>query len=202
MQPARCAIAVALAAAFFTPAHAAPDAYTFDKTHTAIRAHWDHWGYSRQSIEFTRYDGALLLDFDAPKNSTIDVTFTLAPDGFFVGAPESDRFEQHLASADLFDFARFTTARFKATKFETSDGKTGRMTGDLTVKDATHPVTLDVVLNKREPLRGVMRAGFSAKGKIDRSLWGMGFGAPGVPNEIDITIETELVGPAVAAPKN
>jgi polyisoprenoid-binding protein YceI len=178
-------------------AGAEPVRYDFNKTHTAIRASWNHWGLSRQSIEFTKYDGTLMLDLEKPANSSVEVTFSLV-DGFWVGAPENDRFEQHLASPDLFDLAQFTTATFKATSFETKDGKTGTMRGDLTIKGQTHPVALDVKLNRAGPLHGKLKAGFSASGKINRSQWGLGFGAPDVSDELEITVETELDGPAVA----
>lgn len=187
---------VAAAAAISDAALAETETYAFDKTHTSIRASWDHWGYSRQAIEFSKYEGTLVLDFDQPKNSKIEVTFDLG-DGYWVGAPENDRFENHLASPDLFDIANFPSASFKATSFESADGANGVMRGDLTIRGQTHPVALDVRLNKREELRGVMRAGLSAKGTVNRSQWGLGFGAPGVSDEVEISVETELVGPPV-----
>ncbi len=190
----------AAAVAFVLPASAGakPESYEFDKTHTTIRASWNHWGYSRQAIEFTNYSGTLKLDFDKPAKSTVEVEFNLA-NGYWVGAPESDRFENHLASPDLFDIAQFPTARFTATAFESEDGKTGVMRGKLTIKEQTHDVALNVRLNNRGAMGGKARAGFSATGTIDRSQWGLGFGSPAVSNEIDISIETELVGPAVRA---
>ncbi|MEX0645733.1 MAG: YceI family protein [Parvularculaceae bacterium] len=173
---------------------AEPVPYEFNTTHTTIRASWNHWGFSRQSIDFTKYAGTLLLDFEKPTNSSVEVEFSLV-DGYWVGAPDNDRFETHLASPDLFDIAAFPTAKFKATSFETEDGATGAMRGDLTIKGQTHPVLLDVRLNKRSEIGGRARAGFSASGVVDRSKWGLGYGAPDVPNEVSISIETELVGP-------
>ncbi|MGH6831264.1 MAG: YceI family protein [Methylocella sp.] len=190
--------AAASIAALAGAAAAKPQAYAFDKTHTTIRASWNHWGYSRQSLDFTKYDGTLLLDFDKPKKSKVEVIFSPA-DGFWAGAPDSDRFEKHLSSPDFFDIAKFPAATFKATSFDTADGVAGTMTGDLTIKDQTHPVTLNVKLNQKGEVGGKARAGFSATTTIDRTLWGMGYGAPGIPAEIDITIETELVGPEMKA---
>lgn len=176
---------------------AAPQPYEFDKTHTHIAASWDHRGYSRQHIEFTNYDGVLQLDFENPAASTVEVTIDLANMGYWVGAPENDRFEKHLASSDLFDIEAFPTATFKATQFETENGEDGVMSGELTMKGQTHPITLDVHLNKRGTSRGRNLAGFSAKGVVDRTLWGLGFGVPDIPAEITISIEAELVGPPV-----
>lgn len=74
---------VALLAA--TAAFAEPVNYAFDKTHTVVRASWDHQGYSTMSAEFTDYDGTLSLDLESPSDSTVDITFQLI-DGIWVGA--------------------------------------------------------------------------------------------------------------------
>ncbi|MGP1276555.1 MAG: YceI family protein [Caulobacterales bacterium] len=190
--------AAASLAAFLTApmlggaALAEPVAYEFDRTHTAIRASWDHLGLSRQSIYFTDYEGVLLLDLEEPENSTVDVTFNLA-DGFWVGA-DQERFENHLESADLFNTAEHPTARFVATSFETEDGQTGTMTGDLTLLGQTHPVSLNVTLNFSgpHPMSERQTAGFSASGTLVRSEWGLGYAAPFVSDEIELSIETEL----------
>ncbi len=171
---------------------AEPAAYEFDKTHTAISASWTHLGFSEMSIYFTDYEGVLLLDFEEPSNSTVDVTFNIA-DGFWVGAGQ-ERFEGHLNSADLFNTAEFPTARFVATSFDTADGITGTMTGDLTLLGQTNPVTLDVTLNQHQPhpFSGTMTAGLSASGTILRSEWGLGYAVPAVSDELKLSIETEL----------
>jgi polyisoprenoid-binding protein YceI len=171
---------------------AEPVEYAFDKTHTAISATWVHLGYSEQSIYFTDYDGVLLLDMEEPENSTVDVTFNLA-DGFWVGANQ-ERFEGHLNSGDLLNTEAFPTARFVATSFQTEDGETGTMTGDLTLLGETNPVTLNVTLRQAgpHPFNGNQTAGFSATGTILRSDWGVDYAVPAVSDELTISIETEL----------
>ncbi len=190
---AAASLAAFLAApALTSTANAEPAAYEFDKTHTAIRASWVHLGYSEQSIYFTDYDGVLMLDFEEPQNSAVDVTFNLAA-GFWVGANQ-ERFEGHLNSSDLFDTEQFPTARFVATSFDTEDGETGTMTGDLTLLGQTQPVTLNVVLNQRSPhpFSGNEVAGLSATATINRSDWGMDYAVPAVSDAIELSIETEL----------
>ena len=173
------------------PASAEVQAYEFDKTHTTIRAGWMHQGFSKQFIHFTDYDGELMLDMEDPSNSSIEVTFDL-DDGFWVGA-DQDKFIGHLSSPDLFNLEEYPTAKFVATSFETEDGETGTMTGDLTLLGITKPVTLDVTLNKAGEAMGATKAGFSATGTIMRSDWGMDYAVPVVSDELDIVIETELV---------
>lgn len=194
----RFAIALSAAAMIAPAAAAAPVSYDFDRTHTEIRASWDHQGYSRQAIHFTQYDGTLDLDLETPSNSVVDITFSLIDDGFWVGA-HHDRFIAHLNSEDFFLTEQFPTARFVATSFETEDGVTGTMTGELTIRDLTHPVTLDVTLNRQDTLRdGRSKLGFSATGTLLRSEWGLGFAVPSVSDEVLLTIETELVEQAPA----
>lgn len=190
---AAASLAAFLAApALSSTAFAEPAEYTFDKSHTAISATWNHLGYSEMSIYFTDYDGVLLLDFEDPANSTVDVTFNLA-NGFWVGAGQ-ERFEGHLNSADLLNTAEFPTAQFVATSFDTEDGETGTMTGDLTLLGQTHPVTLDVTLRQHgpHPFNGRQIAGLSAIGTILRSEWGIGYAVPAVSDALEISIETEL----------
>ncbi|MEN0654342.1 MULTISPECIES: YceI family protein [Hyphobacterium] len=194
----RFAIALSAAAMIAPAAAAAPVTYDFDRSHTEIRASWDHAGYSRQSMQFTQYDGTLDLDLETPSNSVVDITFSLIDDGFWVGA-HHDRFIAHLNSSDLFNTAEFPTARFVATAFETEDGQTGTMTGDLTLLGVTHPVTLDVTLNKSDATQdGRSKLGFTATATLMRSEWGLGYAVPFVSDEVLLVIETELVEEAPA----
>ncbi len=177
------------------PALADPVAFEFDKTHTLIEARWNHQDYSTMSMQFTDYDGTLELDLENPSASTVDITFNLI-DGFWVGANQ-DRFIGHLNSADFFETEVNPTARFVATGFETEDGETGTMTGDLTVNGVTAPVSLSVTLNKVGETRGgSTKLGFTATGSMMRSEWDMGYAVPFVSDEIELFISTELVAAA------
>ena len=179
----------AIAALTSTAAFADPVAYEFDKSHTEISANWMHQGLSRQTLQFTAYDGTLLLDFENPANSTIDITFNLI-DGLWAGA-HHDRFVAHLNSDEIFDTAQFPTAHFVATGFETEDGATGIMTGDLTIVGVTVPVSLDVTLNL---LRDDGTAGFTATSTLVRSHWSeqIAIYAGYISDEVILTINTEL----------
>ncbi|GJL96851.1 MAG: polyisoprenoid-binding protein [Hyphobacterium sp.] len=187
--------AAAIATLTATSALADPVEYAFDKSHTEISASWMHQGLSRQSLQFTDYDGTLFLDFETPENSTVDITFNLV-DGLWVGA-HHDRFMAHLNSADIFDTAQFPTAHFVATGFETEDGQTGTMSGDLTIVGVTVPVSLDVTLNN---LREDGTAGFTATANLTRSDWSeqVAIFAGYISDEVILTINTEL-DPVVAA---
>lgn len=181
----------------FSSASAEPVAYEFDLSHTVVSASWDHQGYSQQSLQFTDFNGTLDLDLETPANSTVDITFNLI-DGLWAGAHHA-RFITHLNTGDFFDTAITPTAHFVGTSFETEDGETGVMTGDLTMNGQTHPVSLDVTLNKTGETRdGGSKLGFTATGSLIRSQWDMGFAVPYVSDEIDLFISTEIAVPAAA----
>ena len=186
---------LALAPALFlsAPVLADPVSFEFDKSHTEVSASWDHQGYSRQSVQFTDFDGTLSLDMETPANSAVDISFNLI-DGIWAGA-HHERFITHLNSDDFFETAIHPTARFVGTSFETEDGTTGTMIGDLTMNGQTHPVSLAVTLNKSDEARDDGRAllGFTATGELVRSNWDMGFAAPWVSDEIELFISMELV---------
>ena len=181
----------------FSSAMAEPVAYEFDLTHTEVSASWVHQGYSRQSLQFTDFDGTLDLDLETPADSTVDITFNLIS-GMWVGA-HHERFITHLNSGDFFDTAVTPTAHFVGTSFETEDGETGVMTGDLTMNGLTHPVSLEVTLNNAgETQDGRSKLGFTATGSLLRSDWDMGFAVPYVSDEIQLFISTEVAEPAAA----
>lgn len=188
----RLLLAAAFGLATTTVAIAEPVTYAFDKTHTVIRGSWDHQGFSTMSIEMTDYEGSLVLDVETPSNSTVDITFNLI-DGFWVGANQ-DRFIAHLNSPDLFNTAENPTAHFVGTEFVSETDTTGIMTGDLTMNGQTHPVSLNVTLNRSNTNDdGVTKLGFTATGTLTRSQWGLGFAAPWVSDEIELFISTEVV---------
>jgi polyisoprenoid-binding protein YceI len=174
------------------PALAEPAEFRPDPTHTFISASWDHGGYATMPLYFTNYETDFQLDLENPENSSVEVTFNLV-DGLWVG-PNQDRFLNHLNSADFFETEANPTATFVGTSFETEDGVTGVMTGDLTMNGMTGPVSLNVTLNKtgESAFTGGRRLGFSATGTLVRSEWDMGFAAPAVSDEIAIEVQAEL----------
>jgi len=103
------------------------------------------------------------------------------------------KFDEHLRSADFFDAAKFPTATFKSTKVEAAGTNKFTVTGDLTIKDQTKPVVLDVTLNGAgdHPMMKVPAIGFDATTTVKRSDFGVGAYAPAVSDEVKIRITTE-----------
>lgn len=180
------------------PADAA-DAYTFDQGHTEILFSYSHLGNSRAYGEFRSFDGEVVLDRDDPSQSRMVVT--LDPTGIDTGVAA---FDTHLQSADFFDVETFPEITFVSTEVEPTGDTTARVSGDLTIKDITRPVVLDVTLNyigehqlaEFVPDYANMEvAGFSARTQLLRSEFGLGMLTPMVGDEVDLIIETELLRP-------
>ena len=189
----------AIAGALTVDPAAAADSYSLEKIHTEIIFSYDHLGNSRAYGEFRSFDGEVVLDRDDPSQSTM--TITIDPTGIDTGV---EAFDTHLMSADFFDVETFPEITFVSTAVEPTGDTTARVTGDLTIKDNTHPVVLDVTLNYIgehqlaefvPDYAGMEVAGFSASGTLNRSAFGLGMMAPMVGDEVELIIETELLRP-------
>ena len=178
-------------------AFAAGVTYKLDPGHTNVIATWNHMGYSNPSANFSGVDGTLVYDAADVSKSSVQVTLPLSGlNGF------SEKFNAHLNSGDFFDSAKFPAATFKSTKVEAAGEGKLKVTGDLTIKDITKPVVLDVTLNKSgEGNNGGAKIGFDATATIKRTDFGLGMAVPMVSDEVKLRITTEANVPKKDAPK-
>lgn len=178
------AAALALSSAAF-----AADTYVFDKGHTEIRFAWSHFGVSRMSGMILDYKGTLNFDAASPENSKLD--FTAKTDSLWTHV---EKLDEHLKGPQFFEAAKYPEISFKSTKVEKTGDTTGKITGDLTIKGVTKPVTLDakLVFKGPHPMTRKPALGFQAATTIKRTEFNMGYAAPAVSDEIDITINTEM----------
>jgi polyisoprenoid-binding protein YceI len=108
--------------------------------------------------------------------------------------------DSHLKSADFFDVEKFPVMKFESTAFEMSDEENFILSGDLTIKDITKPVKLNVEFGGigKDPW-GNLKAGFSINGKINRKEWNLNWNAAVegggllVSEEVRILCEIQLV---------
>jgi polyisoprenoid-binding protein YceI len=173
------------------------DSYTLDKGHTLVSFAWERAGLSRQQGRFTDANGSVAFDPAKPEDSTIDVTVRAS--SLQTGVEALDR---HLRSADFFDVAQHPVITFKSTSVTKTSDKKGELVGDLTMLGVTKPVKLQVSwiytgphpLGQINPaLRDRTVSVFSATGTIKRSDWGITRVIPLVSDDIQLTIETELL---------
>lgn len=174
----------------------ATETYSFDKGHTEIIFKWDHVGLTTQSGEFRDFDGTVVIDRANIENSKVDVVIRTASVETGVSA-----LDDHLKSADFFEVEKFPEMTFKSTSIKQTGVNRGAVTGDLTIKDVTRPVTLDIRLNYEgdhplapfiEAYAGAPYVAFSGRTEIVRSDFGVAYAAPLTSDRIEIVIETEM----------
>ena len=182
--------AVLLAGSFIMmagAAHAAPETYTLDTSHTNVVWSINHFGFSNPSGKMTKVEGTLVLDEAAPANSKVDVT--LSPADVQTGI---EKLDEHLKSKDFFDAETYPKATFTSTKVELTGKETAKVTGTLTLRGVSKPVVLNVKLNKiGTNMMGKKTAGFSATTIVKRSDFGMVTYLPNLGDSVGISIESE-----------
>ena len=199
VRPAAAAVALGIGIGALSQPAAAADSFAFDPFHTEILFSWNHLGNSRAYGNFREFEGEVILDRENPENSSIDLTIAAA--SIDTGVTP---FDNHLKSADFFEVETYPEITFTSTAVEVTGDTTARVTGDLTIKEHTHPVVLDVTLNylgehqlaQFVPDYADMEvAGFSATTTLLRSDFGVDMMVPLVGDEIQLIIETELLRP-------
>ena len=164
--------------------------YGLDKTHGYITFSYDHLGFSNPHVGFESFEVELSLDNENIENSTVNVMIDATSISSRV-----EVFDGHLNGANFFDTANHPTITFKSTGIEMTGDTTMNVTGDLTIKGVTKPVTLETTINKaaNHPMRQVPTIGVSATTKVSRSDWGLDRAVPSVSDEVTIWMEVELL---------
>jgi polyisoprenoid-binding protein YceI len=118
---------------------------------------------------FGDFAGTAHLDVADPAASSVELRIKTAT----VDTGVADR-DAHLRSADFLDVETYPELTFVSTEVEQLDEDTYRVTGDLTIKDVTRPVSVDFTLtgSARDPW-GQLRVGFEGALVIRRSDWGL-----------------------------
>jgi polyisoprenoid-binding protein YceI len=147
--------------------------YQLDLAHTRIYFVARHAMVTSVRGYFHEFDGRLHLDAENPAASSAQVTIKVA--SLDTGQEQRDA---HLRSPDFFDVENYPDMTFASTEISAQDEDTYRVTGDLTIRDQTHPVTITVTYNgsAKDPF-GNLRAGFEGRGVVNRKDWGLTWNA-------------------------
>lgn len=181
--------------------------YTLDPHHSTVTIRAQHFGLAHYTLRFNNVSGTLNFNAENPAQSTIQATVDVTSlDTPYSGARD---FDAELQNSSWLDSASFATATFASTGVEQTGPNTARVTGDLTLKGQTHPLTLDVTYagsHSPHPM-GMQTSsiGFSARGTIQRSQFGINeliprAGNDGVSDAVEIIIEAEFTRPIESAP--
>jgi len=178
--------------------------YTLDKAHASLIFRVDHIGFSNYTGRFTRFDAE--LDLDPADPSKAQLTARIDPGSLEADNPP-EGFLAMLRGPDWLDAGAFPEMVYRSTAIELTGPDKARVTGDLAFHGVTLPVTLEVRFNggyAGHPFDPNARIGFSARGSLTRSAFGVGAGLPppgsklGVSDLVEIVIEAELTGPPLA----
>ena len=176
-------------------------AWDIDTAHSSIEFTAKHMMVSNVKGRFTSFSGDAHLDEANPADSRVDVTIDLA--SLTTGAEGRDN---HLRSADFFDVEHHPVATFHSTHVEPLGEDRLRVTGDLTIRGVTKPVTLDVTVEgKVKDMQGKDRYGFTATTSFSRKEFGLEWnvalesGGWLVSDKITIAIDAQVIAPAEVA---
>lgn len=147
--------------------------YTIDPAHSSIGFTVRHAMVTNVRGSFGEHEGSLKLDGADPANSTASIDVKIAS----VDTGIADR-DGHLVSGDFFDAEKFPLMTFRSTGAEQLGGDTYRVSGDLTIKDVTRPLSIDLEFNgSATDVYGNQRVGFEGSAEILRSDWGLTWNA-------------------------
>jgi len=143
--------------------------WAIDPAHSEVGFKAKHLMITTVSGKFEQFEGSIETEGD--DLSTAKITFTANTDSVNTASEQRDG---HLKSVDFFEPAKYPKLKFVSTKFEKISDEKYKLHGDLTIRDVTKPVHLDVNYGgmAKDPW-GNIKAGFEVDGKINRKDWGL-----------------------------
>ncbi|QPH54407.1 YceI family protein [Pontivivens ytuae] len=179
------ALATALTAAPF-----AAQAWEVDMSHTQVTFEVSHLGFSTMSGRFTEFEPE--VSFDPEDIEATEISFVIDAASIDTGWKARD---EHLNRSDFLNTGEYPEITFTSTSVTQTGENTADVTGDLTMLGQTQEVTFNATLNALGPFPfnpEMQIAGFTATADVDRTAFGMGFGAPAIPAVIPVTVNIEL----------
>lgn len=169
--------------------------WAIDPTHSEISFKVKHLVISTVTGKFNEFSGSLEQTSDSLDNAKIN--FTAAIDSITTGVADRDA---HLKSDDFFNAAEYPEMKFTGKSFQKTGEDTYELVGDLTIRDVTKEVTLDVVHGGTvvDPY-GQTKAGFEIEGKINRKDFNLSWsaitetGSVVVSDEVKLALNVQLV---------
>jgi len=176
--------------------------WKIDPSHSEVTFSVRHMMISNVRGRFEKFTGVVDFNESDPAQSIVDVQIEAAS----ISTRDAQR-DAHLRSPDFFNAEAFPYLTFKGKRIELVDAENGRIYGDLTIRDITREVVLDVTHNgvSKSPW-GTMVAGFSASTKINRKDWDLTWnvaletGGMLVGDTLNINIEIEIIKEEQAVP--
>jgi len=168
-----------------------PGKWEIDPSHSPVQFGAKHLGLSKIRGHFSNYSAEIHVGETLEESRVQAVIDASSID------TQLDMRDEHLRSPQFLDVARFSEIRFVSTAIEPAEER-WLVRGDLTIRDVTKPVALEVVYHgdADDPMTQVKRAGLSARLEIEREDFGIRLGGPMatlVGKTVEIEIEAEAV---------
>ncbi len=179
---------------FFGPSSPAPlatsaraDSFTVDPVHSNVLFKVMHNRAAYFYGRFGTVSGTFVLDSeDASKCSLAVEVAAESVD------TRSERLDQHLRSPDFFDAKQFPVIRFESTEVEAESPGLYLVTGDLTLHGVTKSITIEVEHIGTAEGRGGLVAGFHSTFVVDRTDYGVSYGAGGpLGSDVELIVSIE-----------
>ena len=165
--------------------------YPIDAAHSQLSFSIIHIGISAIRGTFDEYSGELRVGDDLD-----DTSVTIEAEMASINSGNQLR-DENVHVAEYLDVANHPRMTFRSTSIAESD--TGyALTGDLTIKDVTVPMTFGVTYNGEAifPIDGSTHFGFTGRATISRSAFGVSHAPDIISDEVDLTIDVRFVRPA------
>ena len=170
------------------------DTWKVDPAHSSLNFTVRHMVISTVHGQFTSFSGE--ANWDGKDLSAGSITVTADTKSI---STDNQKRDDHLRSSDFFAADSFPAITFKSTKVTPAKDGKFTITGDLTIRGVTKPVTFDAEFSGVVDAFGSQRAGFSAEATINRQDFGVSWskaldsGGLVAGNDVKMTIEMELV---------
>jgi polyisoprenoid-binding protein YceI len=174
--------------------YAQTSTWKFDPAHTQIKFTVTHLVISEVTGSFKKFDGKITTTGNDFSNAKVEFTADINSI-----STDNERRDNHLKSDDFFNAQKFSQMKFVSQSMVKADDNKYKLTGDLTIRDITKPVTLDVTYNGMVTVMGATHAGFKLIGKINRFDYDLKWnalietGGAVVGKEVTITCDIDLI---------
>jgi polyisoprenoid-binding protein YceI len=166
--------------------------YRLDAHHWSVSFDVEHFKYSRFVMRFDKTTADLDWAKGGIEQSKVKVTIDAS--SLDTNDPVLDKM---VKGGDILDVGGNPVISFESTNFRSYGGDKGELTGNLTIRGTTKPVTLQVTFSGHapDPLTKQETLGFSADGHFSRGQFGLSTWYPAVGDDVHVAIQAEFEKP-------